>query len=867
MQIDIATGLIAMLQPFWLAAIPFALLPIVNELLKPGKFRPAQSGWRLRNTNSSRNLIQQSRLIKPALLGLGALFISIGLTVPTWPGLKFLEPRAQGHCWAMVLDSSGSMSIVDPGTTESRLKRLATALEQAIKNRPDDEFTIIRVAGYADRIGPATTDSRFLAETLQQIRPALPGEDGTSLGEGLILAAESLALNHTSPSNQSILVISDGRENRPDSSTKSITEIAPLLLKLKIQVDWLRVETLENINESIESKTLGEQSRIALENLVRTSGGTIANLNSSDDWHVLTASTIGNLKRRLPYPDHFSPIATVFLSIAFLIWTILFLIGELSTKRPARIFNRLASLSLFISTIFLGVGIFLILSRQSTPESQTNPNVKSRTLILMDASPSMAAIDTHYGSRLASSKRIANGLIQRLSLTTDRQASLSIFSGRAVGLSPWTKDWKSLDQIIESTEPNQIEPSGSNWESAFNSALEYYFRPENTSREIDHNIILITDGEASEPVSNETLKLLIDLNIRVHVMTLGTDRPPGMTFSVNGTDINRLWMDQTSKIPARSMRHDQTGRDLSDSTRGKFFPIGTSSFDAPQIADLFFNKFKASDFQINPARSSSPRKYIIVAFIIFLSCEIFQLLKNISAKRTLQMASLFGIISMIACNPAGRKSEVEIGLEASSTHLRNGNILGAEAILNQIRFKRPDEPVIFYNLGLLSITRQKPADAIMQLNHATRLLADSPTIKDLRSEQLKTRIQAALGYAQIQSGLWSEAIQSLKKAIQIDRNCTMISDAERDHIQSNLQFANRHQSGLGKPDKAQNETDQIRQTENTSLIKPDSPLQQLSELAEASRRRARTSRSRFQPAGDEMTKPADRLKTVRRMDW
>lgn len=867
MQINIATGLIAMLQPFWLAAIPFALLPIVNELLKPGKFRPAQSGWRLKKTYSSWNLIQQSRLIKPALLGLGAFFISIGLTVPTWLGLKFLEPRAQGHLWAVVLDSSGSMSIVDPGTTESRLKRLASALELAIKNRPDDEFTIIRVAGYADRIGPATTDSRFLAETLQQIRPALPGEDGTSLGEGLILAADSLSLNHTSPSNQSILVISDGRENRPDSSTKSITEIAPLLLKLKIQVDWLRVEKLENIQESIESKTLGEQSRIALENLVRTSGGTIASLNSSDDWQALNASTIGNLKRPLPFPDHFSPIAIVSLSVAFLIWAILFFIGELSTKRPARIFNRLASLTLFISTIFLGLGIFQILTRQSTSESEINPVVNARTLILMDTSPSMGAIDTHHGSRLASSKRIANGLIQRLSLTTDRQASLSTFSGRAVGLSPWTKDWKSLDQIIESIEPNQIEPSGSNWESAFNSALEFYFLPEITPTEIDQNIILITDGEASEPVSNETLKLLKDHNIRVHVMTLGTDRSPGMTFSVNGTDINRLWMDQTLKIPARSIRHDQTGRDLSDSTGGKFLSIGTSSFDAPKIADLFFNKFKASDFQINPARSSSPRKFIIAAFIVFLSCETFQLLKNISLKKTLQMTSLFWIISMISCNPAGRKSEVEIGLEASSTHLRNGNILEAEAVLNQIRFNHADEPVIFYNLGLLSITRQKPAEAIIQLNQATRLLADRPIIKDLRSEQLETRIQAALGFAQIQSGKWNESIQSLEKATQQVRNDPLISDTERDHIQSNLQFANRRQSGLGKPDKAQNETDLIRQTENSSLIKPDSPLQELSELAEASRRRARTSRSRFQPAGDEMTKPADRLKTVRRMDW
>ena len=208
-----------------------------------------------------------------------------------------------------------------------------------------------------------------------------------------------------------------------------------------------------------------------------------------------------------------------------------------------------------------------------------------------------------------------------------------------------------------------------------------------------------------------------------------------------------------------------------------------------------------------------------------------------------------------------------MGLDASLNHLRNGNILEAEAILNQIRFKHPEEPVIFYNLGLLSITRQKPADAIMQLNQATRLLADNPLINDVRSEQLNTRIHAALGFAQIQSGLWSEAIQSLEKAIQIDRNYPLISDAERGHIQSNLQFANRRQSGLGKPGKAQTETDQIRQTENTSLIKPDSPLQELHELAEASRRRARTSRSRFQPAGDEMTKPADRLKTIRRMDW
>ncbi len=867
MQVDIATGLIAMLQPLWLAAIPFALLPIVNELLKPGKFRAAQSGWGLKKYRTRWIRIHQNRLIKPALLGLGLLFILIGLSGPTWPGLKFLEPRAQGHRWAVVLDSSGSMSIIDPGSTESRLKRLSSALEQVTRNRPDDEFSIIRVAGYADRIGPTTADSRFLAEILQQIRPALPGEDGTSLGEGVILAADSLSLNHTRQANQSILVISDGRENRPDSSTKSLSEIAPLLLKLKIRVDWLRIETLENIQESIESKTLGEQSRIALENLVRSSGGTTLNLNSTDDWQTITASAIGKLERPLPFPDHFSPIAIVSLSVAFLIWVILFVIGELSTKRPARTLIRLIKLNLFISTLFLGVGIFQILTRQSTSESQTDSAVNARTLILMDTSPSMGATDTHHGSRLASSKRIANALIQRFSLSTDRQASLSTFSGRAVGLSPWTMDWKALDQIIEATEPNQITPSGSNWESAFNSALEFYFRPENTSSKIDQDIILITDGEASEPVSNESLKLLKDRHIQVHVITLGTDRPPGMTFSVSGTDTHDLWIDQTSKTPARTMRDDQKGRELADSTGGKFLSIGTSSFDAPEIANLFFNKLKTSDFQLKSASSSNPRQCIIVALSFFISCELFQLLKNISFKKSLQLASIFWITLLISCNRTGRESEVEIGLDASLNHLRNGNMLEAEAILNQIRFKHPEEPVIFYNLGLLSITRQKPADAIMQLNQATRLLADSPIIKDLRSEQLNTRIHAALGFAQIQSGLWSEAIQSLEKAIQIDRNYPLISDAERGHIQSNLQFANRRQSGLGKPDEAQNETDQIRQTENTSLIKPDSPLQELNEMAEASRRRARTSRSRFQPAGDEMTKPADRLKTIRRMDW
>ena len=143
MQVDIATGLIAMLQPLWLAAIPFALLPIVNELLKPGKFRAAQSGWGLKKHRTRWIRIQQNRLIKPALLGLGLLFTLIGLSGPTWPGLKFLEPRAQGHRWAVVLDSSGSMSIIDPGSTESRLKRLSSALEQVTRNRPDDEFSII----------------------------------------------------------------------------------------------------------------------------------------------------------------------------------------------------------------------------------------------------------------------------------------------------------------------------------------------------------------------------------------------------------------------------------------------------------------------------------------------------------------------------------------------------------------------------------------------------------------------------------------------------------------------------------------------------------------------------------------------------
>lgn len=870
MPIDIATGLIAFQQPLWLLAIPFALLPIVNEILKPIPIRPIQAGWGITSQHPWFR-IAPHRLVWPLWISLGAISLVLALASPPWPILKSFEQKRPGHRWAVVLDCSGSMSQVDDGQTQNRLKRLTAALETAIKNRPYDQFSIIRVAGYADRIGPSTSNHAFLIDLLHQIRPALPGEDGTSLGDGLILAADSLQFANTlnpQPS-QSILILSDGLENRPDPSAKPLSEVVPLLLKLNVQVDWLRINLPEKHSLTPESQSRGEQSQNLLETLSNLSGGRILALSPNSDWSTITSAAVSPLARTNSSPFDFPSSALPYLFLAFLIWLISWLASLISIliSRTKTTFS--SPLPLIIETIslsLLATGLSLINSQQPLkPNSNQNPQT-DHTLILIDTSPSMSAIDTAHGARLETAKRLTHGFLQQSSLLNNRQVALVAFSGRALGMSPWTNDWPALKEIVDDLESNRISPSGSNWEIAFQTVLELYFQVEQIHRESELNIIMITDGEASEPLHPDTIHLLNQRGIHVHVITLGSDRPPGMTFS-SRNEPSRLWVDPARNSPARSIRSDSMGRELAQLTGGHFLAIGTSQFDEYQIAQTWAGKHNPINFT-KPSAPTRPYAFIVSSMLLFMTSEALYFLIHFRRVRSIQFLGVAILFPLISCSQPNASSILEIGLKQSADQFQNGNFFESEAILNQLRMDAPKEPVVLYDLALLKLSQQKPGDAIRLLNQSktlfNRLNSYSPT-----HQRLACRIEASMGYAHILDRQWDASVKALETALQLAMELPDSDNREINHIRQNLDYARQSMQEMQSPhtqiEPAEKDARQLQP--NPSSIAPETPFQEIHHVAESVRNRARMARSQWQPAGDEILQPAGPLRKIQRMDW
>lgn len=862
------TGLTSLFhQPYWLMTLPLAFLPILIELLRKHRFVPAMAGW-MGEENKSFIQKQRSRWLEPWLKSLGLGFMIIALGNPAWPELKFMDIPGQGHQWAVLLDCSGSMSQVEQGQVQSRLRRLTISLRNAISARTSDTFSIIRVAGYADQVGPSTANSAFLEKVLEQISPALPGEDGTSLGDGLLIAADSLKMHSNGRKNQSILLVSDGRENPPDAASKPVSEVSALLKQLKIRVDWLRVELPEDENQSPESRRRGDESRRLLESLVKESGGSLMDLSQGADWSAIAAATIGRVDREWTPPSGFTSMGWLCLGLAVLFWSILVFVGFNSGEMFKKSYWRLSSImDLLVPALLIG-GLLLPNLPVIRQSLNLNRLKNSRTLLLVDVSPSMAARDAADGSRIRSARRLARGVIERLSLESGREAGIVAFSGRAVGLAPWTNDWNSLENIIDELETERIAPTGSSWKSAFETALEFYFKEEVIDSSSAGEIVMITDGEASEPPSDEQLQLLKNKGVRLSFITLGSDREPGQIFISTKLD-NQPWIDKRTNTPARSRRHDQLARELAAKSGGRFLPVGTQAFQGFEVAAGLIGKARM-DFSLKDTRFSTARVIVVMALGVALCNEIvIFMLRLFLNKRSLVMA-IFITVCLTSCGGKDIDANVETRLRLVWLAHEQGDTIRAEALLNQLRLDNPSEPVVSYNMALLAISRGRPEAATEILKNTIQEIQNVPMHgpnDHFLQKLMLCRTLAALGYGEIQLGRFEAAVKSLEAA---NENADGIAGIEKNDLLENLAFA-RLQLKVAEKKKADSseikEPEALNHVAGSQKTMPNNLVHQLGIMAEEAKNRARMARSRFEQAGDEIKNPADAFKSSRRMDW
>jgi Ca-activated chloride channel homolog len=177
------------------------------------------------------------RAALPWLRALVLILIIVALARPQW-GVEATKIQREGIAIAMVVDVSSSMGALDLQLGDRQANRLDVVKETfrefvagddgALAGRDGDVIGMITFARYADALSPLTLDHDALLGLLDQVEMvALPDEDGTAIGDGMVLAIERL--REAAGVSKVMILLTDGSHNAGDVEPMQAAQIAAAL--------------------------------------------------------------------------------------------------------------------------------------------------------------------------------------------------------------------------------------------------------------------------------------------------------------------------------------------------------------------------------------------------------------------------------------------------------------------------------------------------------------------------------------------------------------------------------------------------------------------------------------------------------------
>lgn len=201
-------------NPGWLVLLVLVPLPVLFERARARVLWPSLAGFGTERRWWTWRLMFRylPGLVRGSAIGALALALARPQTVG---GVTKIS--GQGVAIVVALDQSSSMTTsdfpADLGTRRiSRLEAAKQTFLEFVKGRPDDLVGLVVFANYPDLTCPPTPDHRFLAESVEMVRSAKPGDDGTNLGDAVAWGLD--ALRNTTPSKKVLVLLTDGN-NEP----------------------------------------------------------------------------------------------------------------------------------------------------------------------------------------------------------------------------------------------------------------------------------------------------------------------------------------------------------------------------------------------------------------------------------------------------------------------------------------------------------------------------------------------------------------------------------------------------------------------------------------------------------------------------
>jgi len=228
--------------------------------------------------------------------------------------------------------------------------------------------------------------------------------------------------------------------------------------------------------------------------------------------------------------------------------------------------NRLKNISMLFGFTFLIIAL-------AGPKIGTEVREIKRQgidmLVALDLSASMNAEDVRP-SRLEKAKFEINRLIERL--RGDR-VGLVVFTGEAYLQSPMTLDYSALRLFLEIADTEQMPSSATDFKAAMETSLEAFEALEENDNDAAKVLLIMSDGEDHGQSYSEVLSTLIDEDIMVYTIGIGTNEGATIPLYEEGTErLIGYKRDNNGRVVTTQLQSG-TLRSIASAGNGEFYSI------------------------------------------------------------------------------------------------------------------------------------------------------------------------------------------------------------------------------------------------------------------------------------------------------
>ena len=371
---------------------------------------------------------------------------------------------------------------------------------------------------------------------------------------------------------------------------------------------------------------------------------------------------------------------------------------------------------------------------------KTQVRVSGYDLVLaIDASLSMLATDERP-NRL---ERVKQEVRRLRALGTTGRVGLIAFAGRSYILTPMTVDDGALDLFLDNLDPSIVGQAGSSLARAIRQGTDLLSA---TTGDAGKALVLMSDGEAFEPVDDVVQAATRAREAGVVLVTVGFGTPQGSSLPI--TDDNgkpALKTDESGAVVVSRYSPDML-RAAAEAGGGSFIPAEQTD-KAARIRSAL-TSLRASNVALAAGAQRTPRFQLFLApALLLLLLDTWLVDRRRRRKRTGPAAATpaavaAGIVLFAALALAPRPARADEAADAAQAY-KAGKFAEAAALYRRIVQGGNSSPTMVYNLA----TALLAADS---LDRAALLLDKVVTSKD---PELRYRALFNLGLAHLRRGL------------------------------------------------------------------------------------------------------------------